>query len=76
MDQGNNFGGERQMFSPKEGEKKWVCAECGAEITELPFDPRRDENGDVSGNIYCRECHRKRQSQFRNRRGGNNFRKY
>jgi len=75
VDQGNNFGGERQMFNPKEGEK-WVCAECGAEITELPFDPRRDDNGDVSGNIYCRECHRKRQSQFRNRHGGNNFRKY
>ncbi|HOM33091.1 MAG TPA: DNA-directed RNA polymerase [Candidatus Paceibacterota bacterium] len=74
MEQRNNFGGgERQMFHPNEGEK-WICAECGAEITELPFDPRRDENGVVSGNLYCRDCHKKRQSQFRNRQGGYNRR--
>lgn len=73
MYQENNTGSDRPMFHPKEGEK-WICAGCGAEITELPFDPRRDENGVVSGNLYCRDCHRKRQAQFRNRRGG--FRKF
>jgi len=32
----------------------WTCSECGASITELPFEP------DGSRPIFCRDCHRKR----------------
>ena len=28
----------------------WKCAECGKEITELPFEPTGDRP------IYCRDC--------------------
>jgi len=28
----------------------WKCAECGKEITELPFEPSGDRP------IYCRDC--------------------
>lgn len=35
----------------------WKCADCGAEITELPFEPAPDRP------IYCRECWRKRRAQ-------------
>ncbi|MBI4837129.1 MAG: hypothetical protein HY813_01840 [Candidatus Portnoybacteria bacterium] len=31
---------------------RWKCAECGAEITELPFKPAEDRP------VYCRDCHR------------------
>ena len=44
----------RQMFKGN-----WKCAECGGDITELPFEPSADRP------IYCRECHQKRRSQFR-----------
>ena len=44
----------RQMF-----QGNWKCAECGAEITELPFKPAEDRP------IYCRECHKnKRPKRF------------
>ena len=39
----------------------WKCSECGAEITELPFEPSGDRP------IYCRDCHRKRRPQRFNR---------
>jgi len=39
----------------------WECAECGAKITELPFEPSGDRP------IYCRECWSKKREQ---RRGG------
>lgn len=35
----------------------WKCAECGTEITELPFEPAADRP------IYCRECWMKKRSQ-------------
>lgn len=35
---------------------KWNCSECGAEITELPFEPDGDRP------IFCRDCHRQRKS--------------
>lgn len=44
-----NFSGDRQMFKGN-----WKCAECGAEITELPFEP------DGERPLYCRDCHRTR----------------
>lgn len=36
------------------------CADCNVPITQLPFQPRRDETGKVvSGSIRCRDCHQK-----------------
>ena len=35
----------------------WKCSECGAEITELPFEPTRD--------VYCGDCYYKRRTQIR-----------
>ncbi|MFA6255323.1 MAG: CxxC-x17-CxxC domain-containing protein [Patescibacteria group bacterium] len=57
MDDQNQFG-QRQMF-----QGHWTCSECGAEITELPFEPDGDRP------IFCRDCHRKkRQSRPPRRR--------
>ncbi len=36
-----------------------TCAECGAEIKELPFEPTLKEDG-TYGKIYCYECNKKR----------------
>jgi len=53
MDDQQNFGqgqggfGQRQMY-----QGNWTCAQCKAEITELPFEP------DGQRPIYCRDCHR------------------
>jgi len=41
----------RKDDSPREMVKgKWKCAECGTEITELPFEPSGDRP------IHCKEC--------------------
>jgi DNA-directed RNA polymerase subunit RPC12/RpoP len=40
------------------------CAECGADIKELPFKPSLKEDG-TYGKIYCRDCNRKRRNNFR-----------
>ncbi|MFH1253292.1 MAG: hypothetical protein V1664_03110 [Candidatus Uhrbacteria bacterium] len=40
-----------------------TCADCGAPITELPFQPTIKEDG-TYGKIYCRECNRKRKPRF------------
>ena len=53
-DRGQKDFQPRQMFKGN-----WKCAECGADITELPFEPSADRP------IYCRDCHQKRKSQFR-----------
>jgi CxxC-x17-CxxC domain-containing protein len=37
------------------------CAECGADIAQLPFEPSGDKP------VYCRECNRKRKQNFRPR---------
>ena len=37
----------------------WKCSKCGAEITELPFEP----SGDLP--IYSASCHRERMSERR-----------
>lgn len=54
-DDQNQGGFQRQMY-----QGNWKCSSCGAEITELPFEPdpnRLDQ-------LLCRDCHRqKRMSQ-------------
>jgi len=52
--------GDRQMH-----QGNWSCSECGASITELPFEP----NG--TSPLYCRDCHRQKRG---NQRSDNNFR--
>lgn len=32
----------------------WKCADCGKEITELPFEPSEDRA------VYCKDCWLKR----------------
>jgi len=50
--------GPKKDFAPREMFKgSWKCSECGAEITELPFEPSGDRP------LYCRECHAKRRNQ-------------
>lgn len=56
---GFNNNGDRQMH-----QGNWSCSECGATITELPFEP----NG--TSPLYCRDCHRQKRPQ----RTENNFR--
>lgn len=42
-------------FAPREMIKgNWKCSDCGAEISELPFEPAPDRP------IYCKECWMKR----------------
>ncbi len=53
-----NAGG-RQMF-----QGDWECSDCGAKITELPFEP------DGSRPIYCRDCHQKQRGDSGGERGG------
>jgi len=60
---------ERPRFQPKDG-VKWACAQCGADIPDLPFQPRTDENGVPSAPLYCRDCHRARMQESGPRRGG------
>ena len=45
----NNQSDGRQMV-----QGDWKCSECGAAITELPFEPDGDRP------LYCRDCHRQR----------------
>jgi CxxC-x17-CxxC domain-containing protein len=50
--QPNEGGFQRKMFKGD-----WKCSECGATITELPFEPdpnRMDQ-------LLCRDCHQKKQ---------------
>lgn len=46
MDFNNNRGGgnfQRQMYKGN-----WQCAKCGAEITELPFEPDPVQIGQIA----------------------------
>lgn len=52
FDRDSSQGFERKMY-----QGDWTCADCGAKITELPFQPSPDRP------IYCRECHAKRRAQ-------------
>lgn len=67
-DNNNQDGGfQRQMFDVTDMGLK--CAECGTDITELPFKPNSDRP------VYCRECNRnRRQFNNNNRRPFNNNR--
>jgi CxxC-x17-CxxC domain-containing protein len=42
----------------------WKCSKCGADITELPFEP----SGDLP--LYCSACHRERMNERRGNMGG------
>ncbi|MBU1132437.1 hypothetical protein KKC32_04300 [Patescibacteria group bacterium] len=53
MDNQNSFG-PRKMF-----QGNWTCSECGAVITELPFEPNDSQP------IFCRECHSQRRKASR-----------
>jgi len=57
-----NMGGDGQMY-----QGNWSCSECGAAITELPFQP----NG--TSPLYCRDCHRQKRGN-NSQRSNNNFR--
>ncbi|MFH0969456.1 MAG: hypothetical protein V1804_03030 [Patescibacteria group bacterium] len=50
-----------------------TCAECGAKIDKLPFQPTEKEDG-TFGRIYCYECNKKRRMSRGPRRdfGGRN----
>jgi ribosomal protein S27E len=48
---------QRQMFDVTS--LNITCAECGAEIKELPFQPTEKEDG-TFGRIYCYDCNKKR----------------
>lgn len=50
---------QRQMFDVTGMGLK--CADCGVDITELPFKPSSDRP------VYCRDCNRKRKSNFKRR---------
>ncbi len=41
----------------------WKCSQCGAAITELPFEPSGDSP------LYCRDCYRERRNQRQGNRG-------
>ena len=45
-------------FTPRQTVKgNWKCADCGKEITELPFEPSPDRP------IYCRDCCQKEEQK-------------
>jgi len=45
----SNGASSRPMFKGN-----WKCAECGREITQLPFEPREDR----LDSLKCLDCHR------------------
>ncbi|MBN1325882.1 hypothetical protein JW977_02795 [Candidatus Falkowbacteria bacterium] len=56
------FGNQGGFQPRKMYQGNWKCSACGADITELPFEPdpaRLDQ-------LLCRDCHRARRPQ-RNR---------
>lgn len=65
----NNQGGfePRKMFKGN-----WACAQCGKEITELPFEPDPAR----LGQLLCRDCHREKRAKFRPMGGGRGGRRF
>ena len=50
-----NRDNQNKGFAPRQMFKgNWKCEECGAEITELPFEPSGERP------VYCKDCNRKR----------------
>lgn len=58
---------QRQMFDISS--LGITCAECGAAITQLPFEPTKKEDG-TFGKLFCYECNKKRMRDRGPRRGG------
>ncbi|MFA5249615.1 MAG: CxxC-x17-CxxC domain-containing protein [Candidatus Paceibacterota bacterium] len=57
-DNRNYDNGPRRSFTPRPMIKgEWKCSECGAIITEMPFQP------DPERPIFCRECWRKKRAE-------------
>jgi len=54
--QHNDGGFQRKMY-----QGNWKCSKCGAEITELPFEP---DPGRID-QLLCRDCHRAKRMSFR-----------
>lgn len=52
-----NNESQPQGFERKMYQGDWKCADCGKEITELPFEPDPDRP------IYCRDCWAKRRTR-------------
>jgi hypothetical protein len=69
--QDNNNRPQRQMFDITA--MGITCAECGAAITQLPFEPTQKEDG-TYGKLYCYDCNKKRMKDRGPRRsfGGGN----
>lgn len=44
----------KRNFPRKMFKGNWKCADCGKEITELPFEPSGDRA------VYCKDCWLKR----------------
>jgi len=44
-----NYSNDRQMVTGN-----WTCSQCGAAITELPFQP------DGERPLFCRDCHKQK----------------
>jgi CxxC-x17-CxxC domain-containing protein len=53
------FGNKPQKMMFDVSSMNLKCADCGADITELPFKPSPDRP------VYCFECNRKRRAHFR-----------
>lgn len=50
------FGGPKKLVDVSAMGLK--CADCGADIAELPFEPKADRP------VYCRDCNRNRRKNF------------
>jgi hypothetical protein len=55
--QDDNNRPQRQMFNI--ADLNITCSECGAAITELPFQPTQREDG-TYGRLFCFECNKTR----------------
>jgi len=55
--QDNGQRPQRQMFDITA--LNITCAECGAAITQLPFEPTLKDDG-TYGKLYCYDCNKKR----------------
>ncbi len=49
------YGNDNRGFTPRPMvQGNWKCAQCGNEITQLPFSPRDDQ----LDTLKCRDCYR------------------
>jgi len=51
------FKNRHSNFKPKMYQGHWKCADCGREITKLPFNPKPQRA------VYCKECWLKRKNK-------------